>query len=90
MKRGGPKHNDREQTLPVADIMTLREVAEYLGCSKFTVYNLVKHGEFPAFRLGRDWRLRRSDIDKWIAQLQEQQQAPQAGVTASKRGGGRR
>jgi excisionase family DNA binding protein len=62
--------------------MALREVAEYLGCSKVTVYRLLKHGEFPAFRLGGDWRFRRSDIDKWIAQ--QQQQAPQPEETPSK------
>jgi len=52
--------------------MAVREVAEFLGCSKFTVYGLIKHGEFPGFRLGGNWRFRRSDIDKWIAQRHEQ------------------
>ena len=80
VKRGRPKHDDREQSAPLSDVMSLREVSDYLGCSKGIVYRLVKHGEFPAFRLGGNWRFRRSDIDKWIAQ----QRASQAEEMPSK------
>jgi excisionase family DNA binding protein len=83
MKRGRPKRDDREQPPPAGDVMTLNEVAEYLDCSKGTIYRLLKRGEFPAFRLGSDFRFRRENIDKWIAQLQEQQKVPQPGETAA-------
>ena len=63
--------------------MALGGVAGYLGCSKVTVYRLVKHGEFPAFRLGGNWRFRGEDIDKWIAQ-RHQQQHVRADETPSK------
>jgi len=55
MKRGGPKHADREQPLLADDVMGLREVAEYLNCGNSTVYGLVKHGQIPALhrRAGR-------------------------------------
>jgi excisionase family DNA binding protein len=79
MKRGRPKRDDRDQPAPVGDIMSLHEVTEYLGCSKFTVHRLLRRSEFPGFRLGSDWRFRRSDIDKWIAQRQ-QQAPPSRGV----------
>ena len=62
------------------DIMTLREVAEYLGCAKITVYRLIKRDEFPAFRLNTYLRFRRADIERWIAQ----QHASQAGETVGK------
>jgi excisionase family DNA binding protein len=70
MKRGRPKGDDREQAGPVGDVMSMREVTEYLGCSKFTVYRLLRSGEFPGFRLGSDWRFRRSDIERWIMDRQ--------------------
>ena len=40
-----------------------------LGCLKVnprTIYRLIKSGELPAVRIGRQWRFRRSDLDEWI------------------------
>ena len=50
--------------------MTVREVASYLNCHYMTVYKLVRSEDLPAFRLGSDWRFRRSDLEKWIAEKQ--------------------
>jgi excisionase family DNA binding protein len=78
-----PKSADRERPGLVSDFMTTRQVAEYLNCHISTVYQLIKNTEIPAFRLGRDWRFRRAEIDRWIA---KRQMAP-AGL---KRGRGHR
>jgi excisionase family DNA binding protein len=48
-------------------IMTLRQVAEYLACSRTLIYRMAVNGKIPAFRLGADWRFRRSDIEQWIS-----------------------
>ena len=43
---------------------------EVLGCLKVnprTIYRLIKTGELPAVRIGRQWRFRRTDLDDWIA-----------------------
>lgn len=50
------------------EILTLDEVAVYLKAGKRTVYRLAQKGEIPAFKLGGTWRLRRSDLDRWIAE----------------------
>jgi excisionase family DNA binding protein len=50
-----------------SEIMTLHGVADYLNCYWGTVYKLIRRGEFPAFRVGSDYRFRRADIDEWIA-----------------------
>ena len=42
---------------------------EVLGCLKVnprTIYRLIKSGELPAVRIGRQWRFRRADLDDWI------------------------
>ena len=42
---------------------------EVLGCLKVnprTIYRLIKTGDLPAVRIGRQWRFRRSDLDEWI------------------------
>ena len=48
------------------DIMTLREVAEYLKLAEKTAYRLVAEGKLPGFKVGGSWRFKESDIEKWI------------------------
>jgi len=47
-------------------LLTVADVAEYLGLSVGTVYNKVSRGEIPHVKLGRAVRFRRSEIDRWI------------------------
>jgi len=49
-----------------SEIMKAHEVADYLHCHYFTVHRLLMKRAISAFRLRRDWRFKRSDIDKWI------------------------
>lgn len=55
------------------EILTIREVADYLKVTERTLYRLVQEGKLPAFKVGNSWRLRRADIDAWIG---EQTAAP--------------
>jgi excisionase family DNA binding protein len=51
--------------------MTLHQLAEYLDCSYATVLLLVMRNGLLIFRLGGagdGWRVRRSDLEKWIAE----------------------
>lgn len=48
------------------DIMTIREVAEYLKIAEKTAYRLAAEGELPGFKVGGSWRFRQADIHKWI------------------------
>ena len=59
-----------------SEIMTLREVAEYLACHPVTIYRLAQSREIPAFRLGGNWRFKRSEIGQWIAQRQRRPKRP--------------
>jgi excisionase family DNA binding protein len=46
--------------------VTLEEVAQHLGVSKETIYNYIKREkDFPAVKIGRQWRFKISQIDKW-------------------------
>ena len=52
-----------------AEIAAFLTTEEVLGCLKVnprTIYRLIKSGELPAVRIGRQWRFRRSDLDEWI------------------------
>ena len=48
------------------EIMTAKDVAEYLNLHPFTVHKYAREGKIPAFKLGADWRFDRRLIDKWI------------------------
>ena len=49
-----------------SDIMTVKEVAEYLKIAEKTAYRLTAEGKLPGFKVGGAWRFRESEIDKWI------------------------
>ena len=50
-----------------SEVMTVREVAEYLKVKARTIYRLVANGEIPGFKVGGSWRFRKSEIDQWTA-----------------------
>jgi len=48
------------------EIMTIEEVARYLSLHELTVRRLAREGEIPAFKVGRQWRIKRRILDRWI------------------------
>ncbi len=50
------------------DIMMIDEVAEYVKLKLKTAYALVARGDIPAFKVGGSWRFRKSEIDRWISE----------------------
>lgn len=47
-------------------IMTLEEVAEYLRLKPQTIYTWAQEKKIPAAKLGKEWRFKKSIIDKWF------------------------
>lgn len=52
--------------MTMANIMTIREIAEYLKLNEKTTYRLVAEGKIPGFKVGGAWRFRLSEIERWI------------------------
>ena len=50
------------------EILTIREVSEYLKVTERTIYRLAAVKKIPAFKVGGTWRFSRVDNDRWIAQ----------------------
>ena len=50
-----------------ARFLTVAEVAAMLRVSNMTVYRLINAGDLPAVRVGKSYRLREDDIDKYLA-----------------------
>ena len=49
------------------EILTIKQVAEYLKVTERTIYRLAAAKQIPAFKVGGSWRFRQADIDGWIA-----------------------
>jgi excisionase family DNA binding protein len=50
------------------DIMTLEEVAKYLKLKPPTIYTWAQGEKIPAAKLGKEWRFKKSIIEKWFNQ----------------------
>jgi excisionase family DNA binding protein len=49
------------------DILTAQEVARYLKVSRTTIWRWCNEGKLPAFKLGRGWRVYRSELERVMA-----------------------
>lgn len=49
-------------------LLTAAEVAERLRVSTMTVYRLIRSGELPAVRVGRNYRVRAEELDRYLEQ----------------------
>lgn len=50
------------------EILTIKEVADFLKVNERTVYRLAAGKKIPAFKVGNAWRFKKVEIDKWIAE----------------------
>ena len=57
-------------------IMTLKEVAKYLGVHTMTVYRLLKEKKLPGFKVGGQWRTKKEVLDNFL--LKEIDKNPEA------------
>jgi len=48
------------------DIMTVKELAEYLRIAEKTAYRFVSEGKVPGFKVGSAWRFKKDEVDSWI------------------------
>ena len=49
----------------IAPVLTVTDLSNYLKVSPSTIYRLLKTGQLPAFKVGRDWRFNVEEIDRW-------------------------
>ena len=48
------------------EILTIRQVAEYLKVNERTIYRLAATAELPAFKVGNSWRIKCTELEAWI------------------------
>lgn len=53
-------------SVPKTDLMTATETCRYLKITQRTLYRYLRSRQIPAFKLGKEWRFVRSDLEQWI------------------------
>ena len=49
-------------------LLTVAEVARTMRVSNMTVYRLIKSGQLAAVRVGKNYRIRESDVDRYLSE----------------------
>ncbi len=57
-------------------LLTVSEVANAMRVSNMTVYRLIKNGELPAVRVGKNYRLRETDLGRFLEERSVRTEGP--------------
>ena len=52
--------------MPVERWLSVKEIAKYLGIRIETVYRWLDVKKMPGHKLGRHWKFKRNEVDRWI------------------------
>ena len=48
--------------------LTVKQMTSILQVSQRTIYRMIDSGKLPAYKLDRDWRIAREDLDQFLAE----------------------
>jgi excisionase family DNA binding protein len=48
------------------EVLTTAETCRYLKVAPRTLYRYIQEKRVPAFKLGKDWRFVKSELDMWL------------------------
>ncbi len=54
------------KTRITSSLLTIEELADYLGLKKQTIYNWLHSRKISGIKIGKVWRFDKNDIDTWI------------------------
>jgi excisionase family DNA binding protein len=62
--------------MPEREVLNVREAAEFLRLSTYTVRKYAKRGTLPAKKTGRDWLFVKADLLSWLRTKEPPQEGP--------------
>jgi excisionase family DNA binding protein len=65
------------------ELLTTREVQSLVRLNRVTIYRLIRDGEFPAIKIGGQWRFPRKAIEAWLIRQSSPQQTDCSHETGS-------
>jgi len=48
------------------ELLTVKEIADYLHVNRYTIYRFLAQKQLPAFKVGNQWRFKRKMIEDWL------------------------
>jgi excisionase family DNA binding protein len=58
----------KPQYVPRGTLLTVAEVAASMRVSNMTVYRLIKGGDLAAVRVGKNFRIRETEVERYLAE----------------------
>lgn len=52
--------------------LSVADICEYMDVSTFVVTSVLRSGELPAVKFGREWRVAKADFEAWINEQRTQ------------------
>ena len=50
------------------NLLKVQEVANILGLSTSGIYNLIQRGGLPTLKIGKTYRIKPSELERWMAE----------------------
>lgn len=51
----------------MTELLTTKQVQEFLHVDRTTIYRMVEGGQLPAVRVGKQWRFAKSEVERWLS-----------------------
>lgn len=67
-------------------LLSVDEVAAFLGVKRDTVYKLIDRNKLPALKVGRLWKFRQPEIDAWLDKQSGRRRAEKGENPSHRRG----
>lgn len=63
---GTLSHVERITVDLAKDWLSVADLCEYMDVSPFVITRVLRSGELPAVKMGREWRVSRTDFEDWL------------------------
>jgi excisionase family DNA binding protein len=47
-------------------LLSVKDICDYFGTKRDTIYKWINKGGLPAYRLGRVWKFKKEEVDRWL------------------------
>jgi len=59
--------------------LSVADICDYMDVTPFVTTKMIRSGELPAVKFGREWRIARQDFEDWLNQQRRASSQPRAG-----------
>jgi len=65
--QGSARQGEGDDFVFSDELLTIEELAGYLKLKPRTLYLKLRRGDIPAYKVFKEWRVRRSDLEEWLS-----------------------